>query len=78
MLPALRDSRYRVVLRGCFDESGRRACDALLEALISRFNTSEATDPIERIEVQLRHWPFANPPASPEDGHVAERYRYPV
>jgi hypothetical protein len=78
MLPALRDSRYRVAMRGCFDSDHRHACDALLDALMSRSRAKEATDPIERIEVQIRQWPLDDPPARPEDGRITDRYRYPV
>jgi hypothetical protein len=78
LLPALRDSRYRVALRGCFSDAGRPACDALLETLIVRERRSGRPDPMRQIEVQLRSWVFASPPSTPEEGIVTRRYRYPA
>ena len=78
IFPALRDSRYRGALRGCFEPARRPACDALLEALLAADRGSDSPDALRSIEVQLRQSGLETPPPGPEYGTVTSRYRYPA
>jgi len=75
-IPALRDSRYRFIVRDCFDDELRFRCVALLNEL-GRLMRQQG-EPVARLSVQKRRWDFAHDPDSVEHGDVIDEYMVAV
>lgn len=73
VLPALRDGRYRRVLRTCVEASPPSECDDFLAVLLARRSSAGVT----AYEVQHLRWDFVRHPDAPHE-EVAARYRFPA
>lgn len=73
LLPALRDGRYRRVLRACVDEpTPPPACDDFLSTLLARRHA----EGVRSYEVEHLRWDFVRHPDAPH-GEVAASHRFP-
>lgn len=74
-IPALRDARYRRVVRHGFREGGEPTARAFLAAFAAAHNAEAAAgERITAVEVQRRRWDFARDPDDPEHGEISGRY----
>ncbi|MCA9611635.1 MAG: hypothetical protein KC586_02645 [Myxococcales bacterium] len=73
VMPALRDGRYRRVLRACVETTPPRECDDFLAALLTR----RSAEGVTAYEVEHLRWDFAHHPDAPRE-EVAARYRFPA
>jgi hypothetical protein len=76
VFPALRDARYRRVVRQGFgDEPGARArCAEFLGAFLREANARAAPgERLRAVEAQRWHWNYARDPDDPAHGALTER-----
>jgi|GEM_PF-2169104 len=76
VVPALRDSRYRAILRSCFDDELRPSCERFLQKIGAMMN--DRGDGVLALEVQKRHWNHRAPSDDGRFGVAVERVRVDV
>lgn len=74
VIPAVRDSRYRRVIRLCFAPEQVSTCQEFLKTTGDLLNQRAAPSPIERLEVQRVEWNFREDPTDPHHGKVRQRF----
>lgn len=75
IVPAVRDARYRRILRNCFEEQPQ-ACDSFLATLHHELGT-QRTGAEHRLIVEHRIWDFQQDPDDPAYGEAVNVRRYP-
>lgn len=72
-IPALSDSRYRFIIRDCFQPKYLNRCEAFVERLGTLMNRE--TQLASTIEVQKREWDFQKQPQDPNFGRTTSSFR---
>ncbi len=75
-VPALRDSRYRGMLKAAFAENNDLAREFYMRCTQAYNSGRPAADKIMAIEIQQWYWEYDEPPVHGEFGHLVARRRF--
>ncbi len=73
-ISAMADTRYRSIIRRCFDPEKRGICEKYLMAAGNAYNHTHTGDDVTRYELQKWRWDFRSTPSDPEHGELTDRY----